>query len=206
MNEEYIYLLKDKIYLYLLAFYNLHIKPTYTQLAEELKITRQTASVKFKNLLDTEIIKIKKENGKQLLFVKNPLNLKENKLQEYFIKNNNDIINFKEFLSQICDESLNLKINTQEMINQLHVSNSTYYENKENIVYGIIYNHELKYIGKTDNYKRRMNQHIKIRPFLTEENFIILSKTENINPNTIERYLIEILNPEWNIVNRTDFN
>lgn len=204
MNEEYIYLLKDKIYLYLLAFYNLHTKPTYIQLAEELKITRQTVSAKFKNLLDAKIIKIKKENGKQLLFIENPLNLKENKLQKYFIENNNDIINFKDFINKMCDELSILELDVQKLIDQLHISKSTYYENKENIVYGIIYNHELKYVGKTCNYERRVREHIKTRPFLTEENFIVLLKTKSINPNKVEKYLIEILNPEWNTVNRTD--
>lgn len=206
MNEEYIYLLKDEIYLYLLAFYNLHTKPTYTQLAEELRVTRQTISTKFKNLLDTNIISLKKEKGKQILIIKNPLELNVKKVREYLEQNNNYIANYQDFIYYINDYCYNNRkqVNNRQIIKKLKMSKQTYYDHKEATLYGIIYENELKYIGQTYTYKHRIRQHISNRPFLSEENFIILKKNIQGDPHEIERYLIEVLNPEWNIANRTD--
>jgi hypothetical protein len=208
MNEEYIYLLKDEIYLYLLAFYNLHTRPTYVQLAEELKMTRQTISTKFKNLLNTNIILLKKEKGKQILVIKNPLEINVKKIREYFEQNNNYIANYQDFIYYINDYCYNNRkqVNNRQIIKKLKMSKQTYYNHKEAILYGIIYENELKYIGQTYTYKHRIHQHISNRPFLSEENFIILKKDIQGDPHEIERYLIEVLNPEWNIMNKIDFN
>ena len=54
MNSYYV-LLKDKVYLMLLAFYNNKKMPTYEQLGQEIGLSRQTVSSRIKKLINDNI-------------------------------------------------------------------------------------------------------------------------------------------------------
>ena len=55
-------LLKNNVYLTLLAFYNNKTMPTYVELGKISGITRQTAAKKVKELIDNNIIKVNTNN------------------------------------------------------------------------------------------------------------------------------------------------
>ena len=93
-------LLKDKVYLTLLAFYNHKKMPSFTELGKIIGITRQTASTKTKELLNNGIISIDEED---ILLVNNDLDIDVSLLREYLKKNNFsfDVLQMKELLFPI---------------------------------------------------------------------------------------------------------
>lgn len=64
-------LLKNKLYLYLLANYNGAIKPSFVELSKKLDMTRQTISTHYKKLVNDGLIL---EEDKKIT-VTNPLNI-----------------------------------------------------------------------------------------------------------------------------------
>ena len=71
-------LLKNYVYLYLLAYYDGKQMPSYVELAKRLDIARQTASAKVRAMINDELVCI--NDG--IIIVKNPLNIDVNKLIE----------------------------------------------------------------------------------------------------------------------------
>lgn len=70
------------------------------------------------------------------------------------------------------------------------------------VIYGIVVQGELKYVGSTENLKSRMIEHINKRPFLTQKNFIVL-KYCGLKPRfEQEAEVIATLNPPWNIMSK----
>ena len=183
-------LLKDNVYLTLLAFYNNKPMPSFVELGKATGCTRQTASKRVQNLLVNGFIEINDEN---ILIVKNDLALDISLLKEILIKN--PIISAIE-LEKIFFHN----IDKNNIIKNLQISDGNYYEQQkdESVVYGIISEGMIKYIGCTKRYEERIKQHIRIRPFLTINNFIILKRIYGTDKFDYERRLIDILQPEWN--------
>lgn len=73
---------------------------------------------------------------------------------------------------------------------------------KEYVIYGIVSEGKLKYVGSTGCFKQRIYQHTSIRPFLTRNNFIILKIVSRKERYSKERELIKALSPEWNIMSK----
>ena len=73
-------------------------------------------------------------------------------------------------------------------------------KNSECVVYGIVSEGVVKYVGSTKHYQERIKEHILKRPFLTSNNFIILKRVELNERFSYEGVLIKILKPEWNIM------
>lgn len=70
------------------------------------------------------------------------------------------------------------------------------------VIYGIVVQGELKYVGSTESLKNRMIDHISKRPFLTKKNFVIL-KNCGLKPRfKQEAEVIAALNPPWNIMSK----
>jgi predicted transcriptional regulator len=79
-------LLKNNVYLTLLAFYNNKTMPTYVELGKISGITRQTAAKKVKELIDNNIIKV---NTNNILSVDNNMELDVDILKDLLDKNPN---------------------------------------------------------------------------------------------------------------------
>lgn len=185
-------LLKDKVYLTLLAFYNHKKMPSFIELGKIIGITRQTASTKTKELLNSGIISID-ESG--MLLVNNDLDIDVSLLREYLKESNFsfDVLRMKELLFPI------VKAQTKtEIANELGVSRTSLYTDDHVVVYGICSEGKIKYIGTTKHYQDRINQHINNRPFLNSSNFVILADNVGNYGYNLELELIHLLQPEWN--------
>lgn len=183
-------LLRNKVYLYLLAFCDGKKMPSYVELGSCLGITRQTASTKVKELINNELVFI--EDG--IIFVKNPLNIEKKDLINY-LENNKDFdpIELKTVLfgNALAPQS------RMEIGRELKMAKETIYSKIEGVVYGICVDGRLKYIGTTQHFEKRISQHCAKRPFLSKDNFIILSDQVDFQ---LENYLIHLLQPEWNSI------
>lgn len=185
-------LLKDKVYLTLLAFYNHKKMPSFIELGKIIGITRQTASVKVKELLNNSIISVD-ENG--ILLVNNDLDIDVSLLREYLKENNFsfNVLQMRELLFSIS------KVQTKtEIANELGISRSSLYTDDHIVVYGICSEGKIKYIGTTKHYQDRINQHISNKPFLNSSNFVILADNVGNHGYNLELELIHLLQPEWN--------
>lgn len=189
-------LLKNNVYLTLLAFYNGKKMPNYIELGNQSKVTRQTASKKVKELLEEGIIKIEANN---ILYVDNIMNIDVNLLSN--ILTNNPNINILELKEQLFGESTKDIVDLAE---ELNISRSSvyHYKNSKIVVYGIVSEGVIKYIGSTKCYEERIKQHILKRPFLTQSNFIILKEIVEDDRFCQEKELIHIIQPEWNIMSK----
>jgi hypothetical protein len=105
-----------------------------------------------------------------IMYIANDLNIDINKLNNYL---DNELvfdpIELKRLLfprkgpqSRIADGK------------ELGMARGTTYAITHSVVYGIVYEDKIRYVGTTKHYKERIRQHIKKRPFLSEDNFIIL--------------------------------
>lgn len=168
-------ILKNKVYLTLLAFYDGLKMPSFTALGKEIGITRQTASTKVKELIDTGWI-IKDEDG--YISVNNELNLNKQQLRTY-------LLNSQEF-------------NSMELFDLL-MAKGTIYKEPHSVVYGIFLDGKLVYVGSSNFYEQRVIQHLKKHPELTINNFVILADNQNKTTYVNELDLIHLLQPEWNI-------
>lgn len=186
-------LLKNKVYLYLLAFYNNKKKPSYSEISQNIDICRQTVSKKMQELINNGIVVITEDDNIQ---VDNVLQIDVNelkKLLEQRIYNPTKIAQ----LLLLKDENLT----NDKLAETCGVSRASFYNNQHangTFIYGIVSEGQLKYIGSTDNMVERIKQHIKNRPFLKPDNFIILKQIFSTGRYSDEIELIHILQPEWN--------
>lgn len=188
-------LLKDNVYLTLLAFYDNVKMPSFVSLSQKTGLTRQTVSKKVKNLLDTELIIIDEND---IVHVSNKLDINVNKLNYILtLYPGINVLTLKEKLFGPVD-------NISEAAKELGLSRTSIYhcKNSKMVVYGIISEGIVKYIGSTKCYEERIKQHILNRPFLTNSNFIILKEIDENDRFFQERQLIEIIQPEWNIMGK----
>lgn len=193
-------LIKNKVYLYLLAFYDGCPLPPSTVLAKQIGITRQTVSKKYKELKDMEIITI---TPSETIIIKNEYNIDKNILKNFLQNNSN--YTYEALLS-----ILNLPFNNRKEIEErygISVKTLKNEETKDNnfcYIYGIVINGELEYVGSTNNLELRKKQHILRRPFLKDENFIILKKLSSQDKLDEEKLNIKLYNPERNIVSKIE--
>ena len=183
-------LLKDNVYLTLLAFYNNNCMPSFVEIGRKVGCTRQTASKKVQNLMENGIIEV---DDKNILTVKNTLELDIDILKNLLIEN--------PLISAIELEKIFFSNNNKnDIMNNLQISYGNYYgeQKYESVVYGIISEGIIKYVGCTKRYDERMKEHIRKRPFLTTGNFVILKRINSNDKFNYERQLINILDPEWN--------
>lgn len=193
-------LIKNKVYLYLLAFYDGCPLPPSTVLAKQIGITRQTVSKKYKELKDTEIITI---TPSETIIVKNEYNIDKNVLKNFLQNNSN--YSYEALLS-----ILKLPFNNRKEIEEKYGISVKTLKNEETkddnfcYIYGIVINGVLEYVGSTNNLELRKKQHILRRPFLKDENFIILKKLSSQDKLDEEKLNIKLYNPEWNIVSKIE--
>lgn len=193
-------LIKNKVYLYLLAFYDGCPLPPSTVLAKQIGITRQTVSKKYKELKDTEIITI---TPSETIIVKNEYNIDKNVLKNFLQNNSN--YGYEALLS-----ILKLPFNNRKEIEERYGISVKTLKNEETkddnfcYIYGIVINGVLEYVGSTNNLELRKKQHILRRPFLKDENFIILKKLSSQDKLDEEKLNIKLYNPEWNIVSKIE--
>lgn len=193
-------LIKNKVYLYLLAFYDGCPLPPSTVLAKQIGITRQTVSKKYKELKDTEIITI---TPSETIIVKNEYNIDKNVLKNFLQNNSN--YSYEALLS-----ILKLPFNNRKEIEEKYGISVKTLKNEETkddnfcYIYGIVIDGVLEYVGSTNNLELRKKQHILRRPFLKNENFIILKKLSSQDKLDEEKLNIKLYNPEWNIVSKIE--
>ena len=158
--------------------------PSFVQLGKDVGISRQTASNKFKELVAQNLIELSDNN---VVLVNNPLNIDVDILRYYLDTHENiDLVELKEAL-------FGVSIDRNALIKELNIARSSLYLDKTKVVYGIISEGKIKYIGTTEHLKDRIQQHIKKRPFLTPANFIILKDEVGKNNFNIELNLIHLL-------------
>jgi len=193
-------LIKNKVYLYLLAFYDGYPLPPSTVLAKQIGITRQTVSKRYKELKDTGIISI---TPSETITVKNEYNIDKNILKDFLQNNSNYTYESLLFV-------LNLPFNSRKEIEEKYGISVKTLKNEESkdsnfcYIYGIVVNGELEYVGSTNNFEIRKKQHILRRPFLKDENFIILKKLSFQDKLDEEKLNIKLYNPEWNIISKIE--
>lgn len=193
-------LIKNKVYLYLLAFYDSCPLPPSTVLAKQIGITRQTVSKKYKELQENGILSFTKDN---CIIMKNEYNINTITLKNFLQNNSN-------YTYESLLEAIGLMLDTRKDIERTYgisVRTLKTDETKDNeycYIYGIIVNGELEYVGSTNNFELRKKQHILRRPFLKDENFIILKKLSFQDKLDEEKLNIKLYNPEWNIVSKTE--
>ena len=186
-------LLKNKVYLTLLAYYDGDEMPSFIELGKKIGISRQTASTKVKELLNENIIAL---NDNDIVIVANDLNIDKNELRTYLAMT-------ETFSPQGLKEHLFGVATTQKkQAKELDVSRASLYLSQHTVVYGIHSEGKIKYIGTSSHFEDRIQQHIKKRPFLTPANFIILVDNSGVQSHDIERELIHLLQPEWNIMSK----
>lgn len=186
-------LLKNKIYLTLLAYYNNKSLPSFIQLGKQVGVSRQTASTKYKELVNDNLLSIDENN---ILVVNNILNINVEVLKEYL---DTSMDNFDPIQLKYVLFNDNTVTKTQ-LAKEMGISRASLYLDNHSVVYGIQSEGKIKYIGTTSHYEDRIAQHIKKRPFLTPSNFLILADDVNVNKFNIELDLIHLLKPEWNEV------
>lgn len=197
MDKDYT-ILKDEVYLHLLAFYNNQVSPNFTAIGKEIGMTRQTISKHFDSLIIKGLICM----NNSILKVMNPLEIDINKLRKLLLNNiTNPIALCKELF---FGDALSI----QTLAKITDTPRSSYYnsvkESKDGmvIVYGIVHEGKLKYIGSTKNYQSRIAQHINNRTFLTKDNFIIIKEVPFNTQFNVELDLIHTLQPEWNTIGK----
>ncbi len=189
-------LLKDNVYLTLLAFYRNQKMPSYSELGRKIGLTRQTVSTRVKKLIQDKIIELDEDNN---VIVLEEIDVDKDLLRQILTETPNiDVVD------------LNFRLNGQlkevdsvyDLSDLIDVPTSTIYVNKnsECVVYGIVSEGVVKYVGSTKHYQERIKEHILKRPFLTSNNFIILKRVGLNERFSYEGVLIKILKPEWNIM------
>ena len=167
-------LLKDNVYLTLLAFYRNQKMPSYSELGRKIGLTRQTVSTRVKKLIQDKIIELDEDNN---VIVLEEIDVDKDLLRQILTETPNiDVVD------------LNFRLNGQlkevdsvyDLSDLIDVPTSTIYVNKnsECVVYGIVSEGDVKYVGSTKHYQERIKEHILKRPFLTSNNFIILKRVE----------------------------
>lgn len=192
-------LLKNKVYLYLLAFYDDEIVPSSVALAKNIGISRQTASKKMKDLQEEGLIVIEDK----IIQVDNVFNIDIKKLRD--ILNNNPNYTLQTLVNELIaveDSKWSpRKISVYCNVSEKHLEQE---ENKDDkcIIYGIMSEGVIKYVGSTDNFTERKDQHIRKRPFLNYNSFIVLKEVSPSERFQVEKEMIQTLKPEWNIMSK----
>lgn len=188
------YIDQNKVYLYLLAFYDGCPLPPSTVLAKQIGITRQTVSKRYKELKDAEIISL---TPLETIIVKNEYNIDKDILRNFLQNNSNYTY---EALLSVLDLPFNNRKEIEEKygISVRTLKNEETKDNNFCYIYGIVVNEILEYIGSTNNFELRKKQHILRRPFLKDENFVILKKLSSQDKLDEEKLNIKLYNPEWN--------
>ena len=186
-------LLKNKVYLTLLAQYDQKKMPSYVELGEKVGISRQTASTKTKELFDKGLI----EKIDNKIVVCNSLNIDVVLLKSYLDNNRFDPVELKQLLFEDSEQT------KTDLAKELGVSRASIYLDQHTVIYAICSEGKIKYIGTTTHYEDRINQHIKKRPFLTPSNFIVLVDNILGSGYRTELELIHLLQPEWNIIGKS---
>lgn len=186
-------LLKNKVYLTLLAYYDQKKMPSYIELGEKVGISRQTASTRTKELFDEGLI----EKSDNKIAVQNKLNIDVLLLKSYLDNNRFDPVELKQLLFEDSEQT------KTDLAKELGVSRASIYLDQHTVIYAICSEGKIKYIGTTTHYEDRINQHIKKRPFLTPSNFIVLVDNILGSGYRTELELIHLLQPEWNIIGKS---
>lgn len=188
-------LLKNKVYLTLLAYYDGYKMPSFIRLGEVLGVTRQTASTKVKELMSQDLVSINEEG---IVAVRNELNIDVEKLRGYLdAEKVFNPVKLRELLF-----TMSPYITKKDIAKELKIAKGTMYLDDHSVVYGIYSEGKLKYIGTTQHFDNRVAAHIKKRPFLTPANFIILADHTCQDGYNIELQLIHLLRPEWNVMGK----
>ena len=141
-------LLKNKVYLTLLAFYNNFELPSFVALGKEIGISRQTASTRVKELINAQIIELDEENRLQ---VHNPLNIDVVKLQEYLNECEEfNPVDLKAYLFRPAESKA-------AAARELGMSRAQMYVDYASVVYGICSEGKIKYVGTTAHFERRIS-------------------------------------------------
>lgn len=190
-------LLKNQVYLYLLAFYDDELMPSAVRLANEIGITRQTVGKRLKELKEEGYIVIEDK----IVQVDNTYNLNKTKLKEFLRLYPNYTL--KTLVNELLLEEEDLEWSELKISKKLKVSQKTLENEREKecdkcIVYGILSEGIIKYVGSTDNFELRKDQHMRKRPFLNASNFIVLREVDPKEKLKIEKEFIKMFNPEWN--------
>ena len=202
--------LRDRIYLFLLCYYNEKELPTYVKLARKCGYSRQTISKKIKELQDAEIM-IPMDDGKYLFvdFLEEEDIEKEEVMQLLKEPYNNNELGMI-LLSMIRPETtaeevhilLDVHENTlnDEFKNDLFISKKTpqeIVEERKFLIFGIEYQGKIAYLGATQNYEFKIRSLMKEYPNLKRENFIIMREEVN-NYQCLLRAAISLIKPEFN--------
>ena len=184
-------LLRNKVYLILLANYNQKKIPSFIELGKLTDLTRQTASNKVKELVEKGLISLDDNN---IVTVLNPLNINVADLRSYLeMAQSFNPQELKECLFGLSSETI------KNQAKELKMSRTSLYLDDNGVVYGIVSEGKIKYIGTSAHFEYRIQQHIKKRPFLKPSDFVILAENKSFN---IEKELIHLLEPEWNIMSK----
>ena len=202
--------LRDRIYLFLLCYYNEKELPTYVKLARKCGYSRQTIAKKIKELQDAEIM-VPMDDGKYLFmdFLEEEDIEKEEVMQLLKEPYNNNELGMI-LLSMIRPETtaeevhilLDVSENTlnDEFKNDLFISKKTpqeIVEERKFLIFGIEYQGKIVYLRATQNYEFKIRSLIKEYPNLKRENFIIMREEVN-NYQCLLRAAISLIKPEFN--------
>lgn len=202
--------LRDRIYLFLLCYYNEKELPTYVKLARKCGYSRQTIAKKVKELQDAEIM-VPMDDGKYLFmdFLEEEDIEKEEVMQLLKEPYNNNELGMI-LLSMIRPETtaeevhilLDVSENTlnDEFKNDLFISKKTpqeIVEERKFLIFGIEYQGKIAYLGATQNYEFKIRSLMKEYPNLKRENFIIMREEVN-NYQCLLRAAISLIKPEFN--------
>ena len=168
-------ILKDKIYIWLLVYYNNKKIPNNTALGREIGANRTTVASHIKKLVEKDYLTITDD---KIVLVNNFLNLDEVIIRDY------------------------LETTSSYSAVELGMCRESVYHEAHSVVYAIVYEGKIKYVGCSNRFEARRRQHKKKRPFLTDDNFVIMYDNVGKNLFAMERELIRILQPEWNIMSK----
>ena len=145
-----------------------------------------------KELIEKDLITIDELN---ILKVSNPLNIDKELLQDYLVK----ATEFNPIeLKRVLFFKDGYTPSTIGIAKSLNMSKGTAYAKTHSVIYAIVVDGIVKYIGTSSRFEKRISEHIRNRSFLTKENFIILKDDVGKDSFFIENQLILLLQPEWN--------
>lgn len=196
-------LLKNKVYLYLLAYYDDELMPSAVKLANEIGITRQTVSKKIKELKEEGYIVVEDK----IVQVDNAYQLDKVKLKAFLRDCPNYTLEL--LVNTLLLKEEDLKWSEQKISKKLKVSMKTLENERDKdvincIIYGILSEGIIKYVGSTDNFELRKEQHMRKRPFLNVNSFVILKEVPLKDKLKVEKEFIKAFDPEWNRLSKED--
>jgi DNA-binding transcriptional ArsR family regulator len=194
-------LLTNDLYLYLLVHQHQFEKVNYSELSKVLGKTRQTISKYYQVLLEEEVIE---EDDLGFIVVNNLYSLNEeelNLIEKTILKYPSNYIAYlicknrhPDYKDSVICNMLDISYKNFGILKQdLEISN-----NMENYVYAIIQDKVIKYVGSTAHLTSRIESHCRKRPFLREQDFIILEKCNKIMRFDREAFYRQLFKPEWN--------